>query len=243
MDNIFYEKPFDYFIERIKNNNHFRYSRFNDGELISVIGNRPQGMNCDGHEYFPQMGKDLKNILLKYKYDEDYILESYDFWYNTMPHIKTILHQLKENNNELNFMYTDFIRILHEQDSKKYLELIDIIKTKNVVIVGPSYLQKLNKFFNFRYIDIPIKNCYKEVDRIIDDVKKISDVENDIFFLFSASMPANIIIDKFNNKRNSYIDWGSVWDTFFVSTEYKFINKRLSSDKKDIIQKYSKYFI
>jgi len=240
---MFYEKPFDYFLERIRNNQHFRYSRFNDGELTAVIGKSPQGNNCDGHIYFPDMGKQLKDVLLNYKYSEDYILEAFDYWYKILPHIKRILDELKETNDDLQFLNTDFIRIMHEQESNKYMELLEIIKTKNVVIVGPTYLQGLNKYFNFRYIDVPLKNCYTEIDRIVDDVKKISDVESDVFFLFSASMPANIIIDKFDDNRNTYLDWGSVWDTFFVSREFSFIARRSSSNKTEIIQKYKNYLI
>lgn len=241
--NIFYEKSFDYFLNRIENNEHFRYSRFNDGELIAIIGKTPQGANCDGHQYFPEMGKELKEILLKYKFDENYILESFDHWYNVLPHIKKIIHELKTSNPELSFLNTDFIRISHEQEPENFIEMLEILKTKKMVIVGPSYLMNLNKYFDFRFIEVPIKNCYVEKNRIVDDIKKICEVENDNFFLFSASMPANIIINSFNDNKNTYLDWGSVWDTFFNSSEFNYIKKRSTSNKLNIINKYKKYWL
>ncbi len=73
MSKFFYEKPFDYFLNKITNNLHFRYSRFNDGELIAVINKTPQAANCDGHQYFSEMGKELKEVLLNYVFDENYI--------------------------------------------------------------------------------------------------------------------------------------------------------------------------
>lgn len=241
MGELFFNKSFDYFIDRIKNNEHFRYSRFNDGELIAIIGKSPQGANCDGHKYFPEMGVELKNVLLNYKYSDNYVLESFDYWYKTLPHIKKILQELKMLNSNLKFLHTDFIRIMHEQNPELFLDFLEILKTKKIVIVGPEYLKKLNSFFDFRYISVPHKNCFLQKDRIISEMKKISEKERDVFFLLSASMPANIIIDQFKDNKNTYLDWGSVWDTFFVSEEYSFIKKRSTSNKKEIIEKYNNF--
>ena len=243
MKELFYTKPFDFYLDKIRNNQHFRYSRFNDGELIAIIGESPQGANCDGHQYFPEMGIELKQVLLNYVFDENYVLESFDHWYNILPYIKQILHELKQNNNDLSFLHTDFIRIAHEQEPDKFIELLGELKNKKLVIVGPSYLKKLDKHFSFRFIEVPVKNCYTSKNKIISEMKEISDVEDDVYFLLSASMPANIIINKFDDGRNTYLDWGSVWDTFYNSTEYPFIKKRSTSNNDQITSKYSKYLV
>jgi len=185
------------------------------------------------------MGLELKNILLNYKYSDDYVLESFDFWYN-LPHIKNILHELKLKNNELTFLHTDFIRISHEQNPSEFIKLLNILKEKNIVIVGPQYLLKLNKFFKFNFIEVPIKNCYLSKDDIINQMIINNNKSSDNFYLFSSSMPTKIIIDHFkNDNKNTYLDWGSVWDTFFISPEYGFIRKRSTSnlDKYKIIYK------
>lgn len=243
MSNSFYEKPFDYFLNKIINNEHFRYSRFNDGELIAIIGQTPQGANCDGHQYFPEMGIELKNVLLQYKHSDDYILESFEHWYRVLPHIKNIIHELIKENPELKFLNTDFIRISHEQEPEKFIALLDELKKKKIVIVGPSYLKKMDKHFDFKFIEVPIKNCYLEINRIVDEMKKINEISSDNFFLLSASMPANIIIDRFKDNKNTYLDWGSVWDTFYVSPEYGFIKKRSTSNRLDVIRKYEEYWV
>lgn len=244
MSEIFYKKDFNYFYNKIKNNEHFKYSRFNDGELIAIIGNTPNGANCDGHQYFPEMGMELKQILLNYKHDENYMFESFDFWYNTLVHTRQILNQLKSTNSELTFLNTDFIRIAHEQKPEKFIQLLETLKTKKLVIVGPEYLSELKRFFEFKHIKIPVKNCYLAKDDIINQIKDINDDSINNYYLFSASMPTKIIIDEFkNDNKNTYLDWGSVWDTFFVSQKYGFIKKRSTSNLEKYREIYKKYLI
>ena len=244
MTELFYKRDFDYYFNRIKNNEHFKYSRYNDGELIAIIGETPNRANCDGHQYFPEMGNELKDVLLNYRFNENYVLESFDHWYNVLPYIRKVLQHLKTSNPELTFLHTDFIRILHEEESEKYLQLLEELKKKNLVIVGPEYLSKLDKFFNFIHITIPVKNCYLDKNRIIKEIQEINDGCDDNYYLFSASMPTKIIIDKFkDDNKNTYLDWGSVWDTFFVSPEYNFIRKRSTSNLEKYKEIYKDYLI
>jgi hypothetical protein len=237
---MFYKKTLDFFYNKIENNEHFKYSRFNDGELIAIIGNTPNKSNCDGHQYFNEMSIELKNSLLNYKFTDDYFLESYKYWYDILPHIKNILEELKRVNNDLFFIDDDFIRMEHETNPNNFIKLLNLLKSKKIVIIGPAYLKNLNKIISFDFIEVPLKNCYLEKNRIISDIiNKNNNSENNIY-LFSASMATNVIIDYFkDDKKNTYIDWGSVWDTFFISPQFSFIRKRSTSnhDKFKVIYK------
>lgn len=244
MNDLFFYKDIEFYHKMIKNDQHFKYSRYNDGELIAIIGKTPMGANCDGHQYFPEMSVELKNALLNYKNTNDYILESFNYWYMISQEIRDILHSLKSMNPELTFLDTDFIRIPHEQNPSQFIDLFNTIKTKKVVIIGPEYLKKLNRFFEFKHIIIPLKNCYKSKDDIIRQIKEINNVEENNYYLFSASMATKVIIEEFKfDKKNTYIDWGSVWDTFFVSPEYNFIRKRSTSDHDKYKIIYKDYLI
>lgn len=243
MSELFFEMNFEKYLEKIKNGEHFKYSRYNDGELIAIIGETPNNANCDGHQYLPEMSKELKKALLEYKFSEDYVLESFKFWYDLLPHVKKILDDLKALNPELTFMSDDFIRIPHEQTPDKFIQLMDVLKTKKITIIGPKYLEELKRFFNFTLIEVPLINCYTKKDRIIDIINVLNSKSNDNYYLFSASMATNVIIDVFkNDNENTYLDWGSVWDTFFISPEYNFIRKR-STSNNDIIRNYYKNYL
>lgn len=244
MNNLFFDMDFDKYLKKIRNGEHFKYSRYNDGELIAVIGQSPTQANCDGHQYFPEMSAELRNALLNYKYSEDYVLESFKFWYDLLPHVKMILDELKVQNPELTYMSDDFIRISHEQTPEKYIELLEVLKAKKITIVGPTYLGELDRFFKFTHIKIPEKNCYLVKDKIIECVREIINKSNNNYILFSASMATNVIIDVFKNDlNNTYLDWGSVWDTFFVSPKYEFIRKRSTSNNDKIRQNYKNYLV
>lgn len=246
-NNIFYNKNFDFFYDKIKSGHPFKYSRFNDGEFIAISNKYINRWNCDGHLYFESMGKELKNVLLNYQYSDNYVIESFYYWYKTIPVVRDQINFITGINKNLGFLNEDFIRMSHEKDSEKFLDLLNLLKTKNVYIIGPSYLEKLNKFFNFKYINVPLNNSYLKMNEIKTKINKIDKEykENNypVVFLFSMGMASSIIIDYFKNSNNIFIDWGSVWDTFFVSPEYSFIKKRSTSNKKRVIENYKKYLI
>jgi len=242
--NIFYSQKNEYFLNKIKNNEHFKYSRFNDGELIAIAHPTEHRANCDNHIYYPEMGEKLKNILLNYNMSETYILESYEYWYNTNKLISQTINNLCTKNENLKFLNADFIRITHENNYLYFLELLKVLKTKQLIVVGPLYLQDLKAFFDFKFIEIPLKNCYLKIDNIINELQSVIRDSTNNYVLISASMPTSIIIDYFkNDKNNTYIAWGSVWDTFFVSKKYNFLKKRSTSNKKHIIEQYKQYWI
>lgn len=241
---MFYKEEFDKYINKLKNSEHFKYSRFNDGEIIAASGVDPNGANCDNHKYFPSMGQELDSILSNYTYSDDYILEHYRHWYDNNFLVNKYLNHKYQQNPNLKFVDDDFIRKTHENEPEKYVDLIESFRDKKVIIVGSEYLTELNKYFNFKYIQIPQRNCYLQKDYIINQIEILNKTYTNIIYLFSASMATNIIIDHFKeDKNNTYIDWGSVWDTFFVGDKYKFLRKRSSSNKDKYLNIYKDYLI
>lgn len=53
---------FNTLLSFLRKRNPFSFSRFGDGEWFAIL--RRSGSNCDGHTYFPSMGKALKRIVL-----------------------------------------------------------------------------------------------------------------------------------------------------------------------------------
>jgi len=236
MKNIYYSQDVEYFFDKILNDKHFKYARYNDGELIAVIGKSPNRANIDEHQYFPEMTKDLKNALLNYKKSEDYILVSQIGWYNHKPEYKNIVDEITKINPDVKFSDKCFMSHSHYNDPSNFIKFIDLMKTKKVVIVGPNYLGKMKRIFpNFQHIEVPQKNCYLKKKEIIESINNLNKSSNNNYYLFSASMATNAIIDVFkNDTQNTYLDCGAVWDTFFISPEYSFIKKRTPCKREQL---------
>jgi hypothetical protein len=241
---MFYSKQHDLYINKLNNGEHFKYSRFNNGEIIAASRININGSNCDNHKYFPEMGNELEKILLNYSYSDTYVFEHYKHWYNTNNLVHGYLDNIYQQNKNLKFLDDDFIRKTHEIKPYLFIDLIESFRDKKIVIIGADYLKSLNKFFDFEYIEIPRLNCYLSKDKIISDIKERNKKEDNNIYLFSASMATNIIIDEFKeDNNNSYIDWGSVWDTFFIGKNYSYLRKRSSSNMEIYKNYYNKYLI
>ena len=59
MENLSYNHPSSFYIDKLKNNEYFSFSRWGDGEFFCAAG--IEGANCDHHNYSPE----LKNGLIK----------------------------------------------------------------------------------------------------------------------------------------------------------------------------------
>lgn len=57
----FLPDPFEDFCAMLGNGKAFSLSRFGDGELNAIFGEK--GANCDGQQYFPDLGSRLREIL------------------------------------------------------------------------------------------------------------------------------------------------------------------------------------
>jgi len=53
--------PLSYFTDKLNDGEPFTFSRWGDGEWRSVL--YCKGQNCDGHQFFPLMRRELRNVL------------------------------------------------------------------------------------------------------------------------------------------------------------------------------------
>lgn len=123
---------------------------------------------------------------------------------------------------------------------------MDALSNSNLILVGPTYLTKLNKFLSFNLLEVPSLNCYLDKRRIINEILQINETTQNNVYLFSASMATNAIIDFFkSDNTNTYLDFGSFWDKFFIKNSDK---ANIASRSCDILtnefnQLYKDYLI
>ena len=201
---------YDDFIEKIEKNEPFSFSRYGDGEWNAVFNKG--GQNCDGHQYFPEMGKRLKNIVISNP--------KYNMGLQNMakrlsgPQIDDLL---MKNKVDIEWSNSD---ILHHASIKgKLSRLFETLNGKNIVMVGPKHLRQTSKLFPYeQFIEVQKKNCwekYKHTNYLVTTaVKKDADMK---VVLFCASMMSNVLVDdmykNFGNE-HFFLDVGSIFEPY-----------------------------
>ena len=229
-----YIRDIDWFINKIKNNEYFSYSRWNDGEWYCF--QKKEGQNCDGHKYFHKLADYLlialknKNNLIESN-NERYIFES-GLWWDKIENLENIY---KSNNLKVNFLRNDLIHKI-KLNPKKWIDMINTISSRFTVIIGHSYVKKYTKLKYKEFIDIPEKNCFLYSNVIISKIRKILNIHKNknIVFIFMASMTTNYIIDYFFNEckdKHFMLDFGSSIDIFI---EDNIIDNRRRTPAKGI---------
>ena len=201
----------DYYVSLLKSKTPFSFSRFGDGEWNAVF-NEP-GANCDGHEYLPQLGADLRNALLnKGKYY--YAIQSYAIQQAGA----RIASFLVKNKIHWQWHYADIFHDAH--NAGELYPLVEQLRRMNVVVIGPDYLRTIgNAVFDYSdFIEIPRINCYTAKDAVIEKILEIQVNSNmPTVYAFSASMASNVMIHELCPRIGEQawlIDFGSLWDVY-----------------------------
>ena len=190
------------YIQLIKERTPFAFSRYGDGEWQNIRMDLYPGSthNCDGNEYYPELGKRLEEIV---SVKQDYYMAIQRPSVKNWPWLK--------DNYKQDWVDSD---IFHEASEQSHLRaFFNVLETVHVVYVGNRDLSKL-PFVN-TFIEITQNNCWDNYQRYLEEIKDRITNEHKVF-LFSAGMTANIFVHDLwqYNKNNSYIDIGSVFDPY-----------------------------
>ncbi len=171
-----------------------------DGELNAIFG-KP-GSNVDKHEYFPDMGKELKDVILS---EPDYILGIQPL---SLSHYRDKVVELAGDLN-IDWVNSD---VLHDANITEHLKrFFEVLKDQPVIMIAPQRLQKL-PFSYSRFIEIPLINCWTERDRVVNELLTLLPKVDYAVLLFCASMSTNVMIHdlyKYYGNKVTMIDLGS----------------------------------
>lgn len=199
------------FTEKIRNKLNFSFSRFGDGEWTAIL-NLDAKENCDGHQYFNDMGEQLKHAFTS----------SGGYYKGIQP---LAWRTMSSNILPLSLPIIDSYfnaDIFHKASEYQLIQpFFDALNTREVVLVGPSYLSAQNQIKIKKHIPIPLKNCWLDAENILKSVRKYLDNESvektSVVVLFCASMAANVFVDilhKQYRNQHSFLDVGSLLDPY-----------------------------
>jgi len=161
------------------------------------------GTNCDGHKYFPSLGRALKRIL---ESQPNYYLGLQSLAKRTFTGHPEFDRLVQMNN----WVEAD---IIHRENEKNGLQsLFDVLKTKGVTLVGHEGLKKMEKYFPIEnFIEVPKVNAWQEAYDIYHQINHNSSP----LILYCSGMMSNVMIDKFSDTPDIIqVDLGSAFQPY-----------------------------
>lgn len=222
LQNTIINYDLSFYVNKIEKSEPFVFARYGDGEWNAMF--EKTGQNCDGHKYFKQMGEDLKESLNGYSYP-NYFMGLQNL--ATTMYDKNIYDLLKAKNINITWHNSDVFH--YASIDGKLLPLIETLKKKNVIFIGPEYLKKISEIIPYsKFIVVPDVDCYLEKEKVIN---KLSENPQDAIYSFSASMLTEILLYELykNLKKATLIDFGSLWDPF-IGKNSRIYHKEMSKE-------------
>ena len=179
-------------IHNLNNCIDFSFSRFGDGEMFCMEGK--EGMNCDMHTYFPDLGEALRNVL-----------DNPKGVMGLMPNAdKLRSHDIEWADGRV------FCDASIRGDLDRFMEALN---DRHVGLVGPWHLRNMK--FVSSFVQVPMRNAWLEYDRI---KKIIYTDENiwtpDVVILYACGMMAPVLIHDLYREDITQIDVGAVFDPY-----------------------------
>jgi hypothetical protein len=194
---------FDLICEKLRNGEPFKFARYGDGEFNAIYGK--QGANCDGHEYFPDMGKRLREAL---ESKPNYIvgLQPLTLASERWP-------QIQKDFPDIQWVDADSI---HNASIDGRLDMLfDALKEYNVHVIGPQHLARF-KTNEWSFTFVPEQNCWLEYERIRSAAAYWwKEQFGPYVTLLSCGMMAEVLLHDINFLNGmTIIDMGSVLDPY-----------------------------
>jgi len=184
MTTAYYEYPIERFMIKIIKDDHFVMSRFNDGEWYCM--RREYRNNLESHPCYEELSNDMLTAITNpdnYKawLDDKYLFQASFFWKRWREdYIKWDL--------KIKFIKNDIIHVLSREEPRLWIKLIDILNTKNVIIIGPDHIKKFTKLKYEHFISIPYRKCYL----------------SKVYIIYQLCKKLNILDEYLIQKKNKY---------------------------------------
>ena len=222
------ENNLDFYINKLKKNEKFSFTRWGDGEWSCVFG--AKGHNCDKHQYFESMSEELTEALIN---DKGYYKAT---WPMSVPMLTNIKHLIKEMKEKYNLKdnWVD-ARVWEESAMAGEIKpLIEQLEKMDLILVSEKSKRELPIDYK-EFIEIPSVDCYLEKEKIKEEIKSLAEKYDKPVFGLSASMATNVIVDELFNEMGDkcwMIDFGSIWEPYINKVSRSYHHRYASKEIK-----------
>lgn len=204
---------FEEFVYKISRNEVFTFSRWGDGEASVLLGDK--GQNCDGVQYTPSLAYALRNVV-----SDNNIPKYSNYHFGLLGIARTYggerLQKYFKKNTKIQWEDGDFLT--NASKLGKLLPLIQVLRSKRVLYVGPKHLRSLGQVGAFeisKFVEVPLYGAFEEEKRICSDI--IRDWGQTDLIAVSMGIGAKVLIHnlyKVIGQVRSIVDFGSTFDGY-----------------------------
>lgn len=194
------------------------YSRWGDGEWNALLGRKAAAaVNCDGHKFFPAMGRQLAAVLKS--------LPKYMLGFQPMAarlYGKPIIKFVEATSGlaELAWYSSEtFHRAMGATQAPDGMSaFLAAMRRYTVVIVGAAHLRKLTVLPTDRFVEVPARDAYLALDQTWRRTSRaLAKLTAPAVVSVSTGMSSGLLIDRLYQTygdQHTILDLGSVWDPF-----------------------------
>lgn len=211
-----FSEDIHFIFNKIKNREHFSFSKYADGEYKVLRNERIT--NCDNWTFDPNIHNiEYQYLLDSFQYEhDDYFVGISCPCCQAMKHIQW----MRDNVGTKNVTWANlFVNSNYTYFKEHFIPEFDRWQGDVVLIANEQGLEKKLPFRVDRYFPIKIGSWFNpELQQIIDEMKSVANKNNNQLFLFSAGPLGNMLAHQLHivNDKNTYIDIGSTINPWIV---------------------------
>ncbi len=198
--------PLSFYIEKLRNGEHFSLARFGDGELYCMWGK--QGKNSNGCFYTPELRQALLDSM-RHENDPTFIYGLQRVLPHDQNRVVAQYPNVKWYDSEI---FSEVVA------AGNLYPLIEQLRTMKVIIItnfdaAKGFATAMGAGYHFGFIEVPKSNSFEKRDEVLKLIKE--NEAKDAVVLFSCGMAANAFIAELHGKFDGWlIDLGHIWDPF-----------------------------
>ncbi len=205
------ERPLAWYVGQLEAGAPYGFARYGDGEWNAMFG--ASGTNSDGHAFFPGLGAALREAVLHpgpYAYGIRVSLPLEEGW-RVAQFVRA---------HRVTIPWCDASVFHRANEAGRLLPLVQALRRRPVVIVGPPFLRDVDRrlFTPAGFIEVPVRDCWLAYEQILAAVRAhAAGAPAGVVYAFSAGMTANVLVHALHAELGAahwLIDFGSLWDGY-----------------------------
>lgn len=224
---LYADERLEEFTKRLLLGNNFTIVKFGDGEFRNMISKDEREHNCDGCNYFKELGLEL---IRSYIYCLNNTNIYINRWHSHVYNVQFEMEKEAKFDPSRKFLFYDLLvqKLIpgptpgsprtFKNSQITFFKAVKAVQRTKIYVSNENMVRALAPLLCINYgILVPEVNSYNSKNQILENIDKLLEqlkTNKDIIFLFSCGMFSKVLISILSNKYpdNTFLDIGSTFD-------------------------------